>query len=64
LILDEPTNCLDPAGIREMRHLLRSMPREHGVTVFLSSHLLNEVDKIAEYVGLIHEGHLVFQGSM
>jgi lantibiotic transport system ATP-binding protein len=64
LILDEPTNGLDPAGIREMRDLLRSMPREHGVTVFLSSHLLNEVDQIAEYVGIIHEGNLVFQGSL
>lgn len=64
LILDEPTNGLDPAGIREMRDLLRSMPREHGVTVFLSSHLLSEVDQIAEYVGILHEGHLVFQGSL
>jgi ABC-type multidrug transport system ATPase subunit len=64
LILDEPTNGLDPAGIREMRDLLRSMPREHGVTVFLSSHLLNEVEQIAEHVGIIHEGEMVFQGSL
>ena len=64
LILDEPTNGLDPAGIREMRDLLRNLPHEHGVTVFLSSHLLNEVEQVAEFVGIIHEGHLVFQGSL
>jgi lantibiotic transport system ATP-binding protein len=64
LILDEPTNGLDPAGIHEMRDLLRSMPREHGVTVFLSSHLLNEVEQIAEFVGIVHEGRMVFQGPL
>jgi ABC-2 type transport system ATP-binding protein len=64
LILDEPTNGLDPAGIHEMRDLLRLMPREHGVTVFLSSHLLTEVEQVAEFVGIIHEGRLAFQGSL
>jgi len=64
LILDEPTNGLDPAGIHEMRDLLRDMPREHGVTIFLSSHLLNEVEQVADFVGIIHEGHLMFQGSL
>lgn len=64
LILDEPTNGLDPAGIHETRDLLRSMPREHGVTVFLSSHLLNEVDQIADSAGIIHGGKIVFQGSL
>jgi len=64
LILDEPTNGLDPAGIHEMRNLLRLMPREHGVTVFLSSHLLSEVEQVAESVGIIHEGRLAFQGSL
>lgn len=64
LILDEPTNGLDPAGIHEMRELLRRMPGEHGVTVFLSSHLLSEVEQMAEFVGIIHEGLLVFQGPL
>ena len=64
LILDEPTNGLDPAGIHEMRDLLRRMPLEHGVTVFLSSHLLSEVEQIAEFVGIIHEGRIVFQGAL
>jgi len=64
LILDEPTNGLDPAGIHEMRDLLRNMPRAHGVTIFLSSHLLNEVEQVADFVGIIHEGHLMFQGPL
>ena len=64
LVLDEPTNGLDPAGIREMRDLLRRLPREHGVTVFLSSHLLAEVEQIAGVVGIVHEGRLAFQGRL
>ena len=64
LILDEPTNGLDPAGIHEIRDLLRRMPREHGITVFLSSHLLSEVEQIAESIGIVHEGKLLFQGSL
>jgi ABC-type multidrug transport system ATPase subunit len=64
LVLDEPTNGLDPAGIHEMRDLLRRLPREHGVTVFLSSHLLAEVEQIAGFVGIIHEGRLTFQGPL
>jgi len=64
LILDEPTNGLDPAGIHEMRDLLRRMPGEHGVTVFLSSHLLSEVEQIAGSVGIICEGRMIFQGSL
>jgi len=64
LILDEPTNGLDPAGIHEMRELLRSMPREFGVTVFLSSHLLAEVEQLAGSIGIIHQGRMVFQGSL
>jgi ABC-2 type transport system ATP-binding protein len=64
LILDEPTNGLDPGGIHEMRDLLRRMPSEHGVTVFLSSHLLGEVEQIADFVGIIREGRIVFQGSL
>lgn len=64
LILDEPTNGLDPAGIHEVRDLLRRMPGEHGVTVFLSSHLLTEVEQIAGFVGIIHEGRMMFQGPL
>lgn len=58
-ILDEPTNGLDPAGIAEVRQLLRELAREKGVTVFLSSHLLSEVARIVDRIGIIHEGRLV-----
>src|SRR5688572_32213732 len=64
LILDEPTNGLDPAGIHEMRDLIRRLPEEFGVTVFLSSHLLSEVEQIASHIGIIHEGNLLFQGPL
>ena len=64
LILDEPTNGLDPAGIHEMRDLIRRLPGEFGVTVFLSSHLLGEVEQIATHIGIIHEGSLLFQGTL
>lgn len=64
LILDEPTNGLDPAGIHEMRDLIRRLPNEFGVTVFLSSHLLSEVEQIASHIGIIHEGKLLFQGPL
>ena len=64
LILDEPTNGLDPAGIHEMRDLLRRLPAEFGVTVFLSSHLLGEVEQTASHIGIIHEGRLLFQGTL
>jgi ABC-2 type transport system ATP-binding protein len=64
LILDEPTNGLDPAGIHEMRELLRRLPAEFGVTVFLSSHLLSEVEQTASHIGIIHEGRLLFQGTL
>src|ERR1051325_5636098 len=64
LILDEPTNGLDPAGIHEMRDLIRRFPEEFGVTVFLSSHLLTEVEQIADHIGIIHESKLLFQGTL
>lgn len=64
LILDEPTNGLDPAGINEMRELVRSLPGEHGITVLLSSHLLGEVEQVATDVGILSRGHLVFQGTV
>ena len=64
LILDEPTNGLDPAGIHEMRDLIKRLPHEFGVTVFLSSHLLSEVEQIAGHIGIIHESKLLFQGTL
>jgi ABC-type multidrug transport system ATPase subunit len=63
LILDEPTNGLDPAGIREMRDLICRLPEEQGVTVFLSSHLLSEVEQVATHIGIIHKGQMLFQGT-
>lgn len=61
LILDEPINGLDPAGIQEIRHLLLSLSRDQGVTIFLSSHILSEIQSISDYVGILHEGRLIFQ---
>jgi ABC-2 type transport system ATP-binding protein len=63
LILDEPTNGLDPAGMRKMRRLIRDLPDQSEVTVFLSSHLLGEVERVATHVGIIWEGTLLFQGT-
>lgn len=59
LILDEPANGLDPAGIVEMRKLLIRLARDEGVTVFMSSHILAEVSRMADRVGIIHEGRLL-----
>jgi ABC-type multidrug transport system ATPase subunit len=64
LILDEPTNGLDPSGIREIRELIRSFPAQYGITVFLSSHLLSEVEQTATHIGIINEGHLLFQDTL
>ena len=64
LILDEPTNGLDPSGIQEMRDLIVRLPEEFGVTVFLSSHLLAEVEQVASHIGIIQEGSLRFQGTL
>jgi len=64
LILDEPTNGLDPTGIQEFRHLIQTFPKEKGITVFLSSHLLSEVEQMATHIGVINKGHLLFQGAM
>ena len=63
LILDEPTNGLDPAGIREMRELIRDLPKRLGVTIFLSSHLLAEVEQVADHVVILSKGRMRFQGS-
>ncbi|MCI0478118.1 MAG: ABC transporter ATP-binding protein, partial [Anaerolineales bacterium] len=59
LILDEPANGLDPAGIVEIRNLLNELAREHGVTVFMSSHILGEVSRLAQRIGIIHQGRLL-----
>ena len=59
LILDEPANGLDPAGVVEIRELLASLAHEKGVTVFMSSHILTEVDRLATRIGIIHKGRLL-----
>jgi lantibiotic transport system ATP-binding protein len=64
LILDEPTNGLDPNGIIEIRELLIRLVTKHNKTVLVSSHLLSEVERMATHVGIINEGKLLFQGSM
>ena len=64
LVLDEPTNGLDPAGIQEMRELIRSLPKTFGMTVMVSSHLLNEIEQMADHIGVISKGELVFQDSL
>ncbi len=64
LILDEPTNGLDPAGIIEMRDLISRLPHDTNTTVFLSSHLLNEVEQVATHIGIINEGRMLFQGTL
>ena len=64
LLLDEPTNGLDPSGIQEMRELIRSLPSRFGMTVIVSSHLLGEIDQMADHVGVIRRGRLVYQGTM
>ena len=64
LILDEPTNGLDPNGIIETRELVKKLNRENGVTIIVSSHILAEVERMATHVGIIHQGKLLFQGSL
>ncbi len=59
LILDEPTNALDPAGIVEIRNLLKDLSHNHGVTIFVSSHILSEIAKFSSRIGIIHEGRMV-----
>lgn len=64
LVLDEPTNGLDPAGILEIRELIKSMPKTHGITVLISSHLLSEIEQMAGTVGIIRQGELVYQDTI
>lgn len=64
LILDEPTNGLDPNGIHEIRQLIVDMPKEHGISVLVSSHLLSEIEQMANWVGIINHGNLLFQDKI
>ncbi len=59
LILDEPTNGLDPIGIKEMRNLIQSLAKERNITIFVSSHILSEIEQLADHLGIIHEGKLL-----
>ncbi|MGA9533255.1 MAG: ABC transporter ATP-binding protein [Anaerolineales bacterium] len=64
VILDEPTNGLDPAGIQDMRAFIRSLATEQGKTVFLSSHILHEVEQVCDHVAIIHRGAVIRQGPI
>jgi ABC-type multidrug transport system ATPase subunit len=64
LMLDEPTNGLDPNGIIEIRELLKELVSKHNKTVFISSHLLGEIERMATHVGIINNGELLFQGPI
>jgi ABC-type multidrug transport system ATPase subunit len=64
LVLDEPTDGLDPQGIREIRQLLVELAQRHGLTIFLSSHLLHEVERICNRIAIIDEGRLLYQGTV
>lgn len=64
LILDEPTNGLDPAGIHEIRELIKSFPKKYGITVMISSHILSEIEQIATTVGILNHGKLLYEGKL
>jgi ABC-2 type transport system ATP-binding protein len=64
LILDEPSNGLDPAGIIELRELVKTLNKKYGMTIVISSHLLSEVEKMVSHVGIIYKGELLFQGTL
>lgn len=64
LVLDEPINALDPDGIREMRTLFQRLNREHGATIFIFSHILSEVEQIADTIGIIQKGQLIKEVSL
>ena len=64
LILDEPTNGLDPSGIHEIRNLIKSLPSLYDCTVLISSHMLSEIELMADDIGILNHGHLLFEGSM
>ncbi len=64
LILDEPTNGLDPSGIHEIRNLIKSLPQMYDCTVLISSHMLSEIELMADDIGILNHGKLLFEGSM
>lgn len=64
LILDEPTNGLDPSGIHEIRNLIKSLPGLYDCTVLISSHMLSEIELIADDIGILNHGRLLFEGSL
>jgi len=64
LILDEPTNGLDPNGIIEIRDLLKKLNEQQGTSIIISSHLLSEIEKLVTHVGIISKGSMVFQGTL
>lgn len=64
LLLDEPTNGLDPSGIHEIRELIIRLAKEEGLTIFISSHILSEIEQIADRVGIINHGRLVYEGEL
>jgi lantibiotic transport system ATP-binding protein len=64
LVLDEPSNGLDPGGIIELRQLIKKLNTERGMTIIISSHLLTEVEKLATHLGIINKGRMIFQGTL
>ena len=64
LILDEPTNGLDPSGIHEIRNLIKSLPTFYDCTVLISSHMLSEIELIADDIGILNHGRMLFEGSL
>ena len=64
LILDEPTNGLDPAGIQEIRELIKSLPQKYDMTIIVSSHILSEIEQMATTVGIVNHGQLLFEGHL
>ena len=64
LILDEPTNGLDPSGIHEIRNLIKSLPKLYDCTVLISSHMLSEIELMADDIGILNHGHMLFEGSL
>lgn len=64
LILDEPTNGLDPSGIHEIRNLIKSLPERYDCTVLISSHMLSEIELVADDIGILNHGRLLFEGSL
>lgn len=64
LILDEPTNGLDPSGIHEIRNLVKSLPDIYDCTIMISSHMLSEIEQMADDIGILNHGRLLFEGSL